>query len=283
LRYQNFSYFCYVFRSIIDNRKKYPNVVVGYNAWRDYVLSFGVGVKIHTDLPQELPGNVPTQKYYDKYFGKNGWKSSTIVSLSIGQGELGVTPLQMANIICSIANKGYYYTPHIVKGIGDKKKPRDEYKIKHYTKVESQYFEPIIDGMQGAVDHGTSTAAKLKDIKKLNITNDSIINFSPKKKYDLVLVKGLLIHLNPNKLKKVYKTIYKSCKPSGYILIAEYYSPKPTMVIYRGESNKLFKRDFAGEFVSLFKKTKILKYGFSYHKDKYPQDDLNWFLIKKYG
>jgi penicillin-binding protein 2 len=158
------SYFCYVFRSIIDNRKKYPNVVAGYNAWRDYVLSFGVGVKIHTDLPQELPGNVPTQKYYDKYFGKNGWKSSTIVSLSIGQGELGVTPLQMANIICSIANKGYYYTPHIVKGIGDKKAPRPEYKIRHYTKVESQYFDPIIDGMQGAVDHGTSTSAKLKDI-----------------------------------------------------------------------------------------------------------------------
>lgn len=158
------SYFCYVFRSIIDNRKKYPNVVAGYNAWRDYVLSFGVGVKIHTDLPQELPGNVPTQKYYDKYFGKNGWKSSTIVSLSIGQGELGVTPLQMANIICSIANKGYYYTPHIIKGIGDKKEPRSEYKTKHYTKVEPKYFEPIIDGMQGAVDHGTSTSARLKNI-----------------------------------------------------------------------------------------------------------------------
>lgn len=158
------SYFCYVFRSIIDNRKKYPNVVAGYNAWRDYVLSFGVGVKIHTDLPQELPGNVPTQKYYDKYFGKNGWKSSTIVSLSIGQGELGVTPLQMANIICSIANKGYYYTPHIIKGIGDKKEPRPEYKTKHYTKVEPKYFEPIIDGMQGAVDHGTSTSARLKNI-----------------------------------------------------------------------------------------------------------------------
>lgn len=158
------SYFCYVFRSIIDNRKKYPNVVAGYNAWRDYVLSFGVGVKIHTDLPQELPGNVPTQKYYDKYFGKNGWKSSTIVSLSIGQGELGVTPLQMANIICSIANKGYYYTPHIIKGVGEKKQPRPEYKKKHYTKVEPQYFEPIIDGMQGAVDHGTSTSARLKDI-----------------------------------------------------------------------------------------------------------------------
>jgi penicillin-binding protein 2 len=70
----------------------------------------------------------------------------------------------MANIICSIANKGYYYTPHIIKGIGDKKQPRAEYKVKHYTKVEPQYFEPIIDGMQGAVDHGTSTAARLKNI-----------------------------------------------------------------------------------------------------------------------
>jgi spore coat polysaccharide biosynthesis protein SpsF len=66
-------------------------------------------------------------------------------------------------------------------------------------------------------------------------------------------------------------------------LIAEYYSPQPTMMIYRGKRNKLFKRDFAGEFVSLFKKTKIVKYGFAYHKDKHPQDDLNWFLIKKYG
>ena len=134
-----------------------------------------------------------------------------------------------------------------------------------------------------AVEINKNACSQIKDIEKLNIINDSIINFSPKKKYELVLVKGVLIHINPNKLKKVYKTIYKSCKPSGYILIAEYYSPKPTMMLYRGKRNKLFKRDFAGEFVSLFKKTKIIKYGFAYHRDKYPQDDLNWFLIKKYG
>jgi pseudaminic acid biosynthesis-associated methylase len=134
-----------------------------------------------------------------------------------------------------------------------------------------------------AVEINKNACSQIKDIEKLNIINDSIINFSPKKKYELVLVKGVLIHINPNKLKKVYKTIYKSCKPLGYILIAEYYSPKPTMMIYRGKRNKLFKRDFAGEFVSLFKKTKIIKYGFAYHRDKYPQDDLNWFLIKKYG
>jgi spore coat polysaccharide biosynthesis protein SpsF len=134
-----------------------------------------------------------------------------------------------------------------------------------------------------AVEINKKACLKIKDIQKLNVINNSIINFLPKKKHDLVLVKGVLIHINPNKLKKVYKTIYKSCKTSGYILIAEYYSPQPTMMIYRGKRNKLFKRDFAGEFVSLFKKTKIIKYGFAYHKDKYPQDDLNWFLIKKYG
>jgi spore coat polysaccharide biosynthesis protein SpsF len=133
------------------------------------------------------------------------------------------------------------------------------------------------------VEINKKACSQIKDIEKLNVINDSIINFSPKKRYELVLVKGVLIHINPNKLKKVYKTIYKSCKPSGYILIAEYYSPKPTMITYRGKKNKLFKRDFAGEFVSLFKKTKIIKYGFAYHRDKYPQDDLNWFLIKKYG
>ena len=134
-----------------------------------------------------------------------------------------------------------------------------------------------------AVEINKKACLELKDIKNVNVINESIINFSPKKKYDLVLVKGVLIHINPNKLKKVYETIYKSCRNSGYILIAEYYSSYPTMVIYRGKRNKLFKRDFAGEFISLFKKTKIIKYGFAYHKDKHPQDDLNWFLIKKNG
>jgi pseudaminic acid biosynthesis-associated methylase len=132
-----------------------------------------------------------------------------------------------------------------------------------------------------AVEINKKACSQIKDVKKLNVINDSIINFIPKKKYDLVLLKGVLIHINPNKLKKVYKIIYKSCKLAGYILIVEYYSPKPTMMIYRGKRNKLFKRDYAGEFISLFKKTKIVKYGFVYHKDKYPQDDLNWFLIQK--
>jgi penicillin-binding protein 2 len=157
------SYYCYVFRSIVDN-KKYKNFVEGYESWRNYVLSFGVGVKLNTDLPQELRGMVPTVKYYNKVFGKNAWRSSTVVSLSIGQGELGVTPLQMANIMATIANRGFYYTPHIVKEIDGKPIARADFHEKHYTKVESKYYPVIIDGMEQVVEAGTARVAKIKDI-----------------------------------------------------------------------------------------------------------------------
>jgi len=132
-----------------------------------------------------------------------------------------------------------------------------------------------------AVEINKKACLALKQIKNINILNKSIIDFSPKETFDLVLLKGVLIHCNPNQLKKIYKIIYKSCKVRGYILIAEYYSPKPTRLMYRGIKNKLFKRDFAGEFLKKYKKNKLVDYGFFYHKDKYPQDDINWFLIKK--
>lgn len=158
------SYYAYAFRSIIDN-KKYRNTEEGYQAWRDYVLSFGIGRKLNTDLPQELRGMVPSIKYYDKYFGKGSWKSSTIVSLSIGQGELGITPLQMANIMCTIANRGYYYIPHIVKSVAGEPHFRPDFREKNYTKVDPQNFDIIIDGMEQVVEAGTARVAKLKDIK----------------------------------------------------------------------------------------------------------------------
>jgi penicillin-binding protein 2 len=153
-----------VFRSIIDN-KKYHSTEEGYQAWRDYVMSFGIGRKLNSDLPQELKGMVPSVKYYDKYFGKGSWKSSTIVSLSIGQGELGITPLQMANIMCTIANRGYYYIPHIIKSVSGKPYFRPDFKEKQYTKIDPKYFDVIIDGMEQVVEAGTARVAKLKDIK----------------------------------------------------------------------------------------------------------------------
>ncbi len=156
-------YFCNAFRAFVDNRK-FVTSENGYKIWRDYVLSFGVGRKIGVDLPHELEGNVPKVDFYDRYYGKGRWKASTIFSLGIGQGELGITPLQMANIMCIIANKGYYYTPHIVKKIGDKTNSTRNLSEKHVTLVDASHFEVIQNGMQKVVEAGTARIARFGNV-----------------------------------------------------------------------------------------------------------------------
>ena len=119
-----------------------------------------------------------------------------------------------------------------------------------------------------------------KNLGKKNIYNQSIESFNKAKKYDLVFTKGVLIHINPKNLNKIYEKMYKLSKK--YILIIEYYNPKPVSIDYRGHKDKLFKRDFAGEIMKKYKSLKLLDYGFVYHKDlSFPQDDLTWFLLKK--
>lgn len=150
-------YYWNVFRSIIDN-PKYSSTRESFIKWREYLESFNLGKTFNTDLLVERSGNVPRPEYYDKYFGKNVWRSMTIRSLSIGQGELLVTPLQLANLTAIIANKGYFYDPHILKSVnrdGEIVIPDFE---RHNTMVESQYFEPVIEGMKNvyAGDHGTA-------------------------------------------------------------------------------------------------------------------------------
>ncbi len=157
------TYHCYVFRSIIDQRK-YKTSEEGYLSWRNHVLTFGIGKRLYSDLPQELKGNVPSIEYYDKYFGKGHWKSSTIVSLSIGQGELGITPLQMANTMCIIANKGYYYIPHIVKAISDSVNIQKYFSERQFTDIDPKYFEVVVNGMESVVESGTAAASKIKGI-----------------------------------------------------------------------------------------------------------------------
>ena len=157
------TYHCYVFRSIID-QKKYNTTEEGYQVWRNHVLTFGIGKRLFSDLPQELKGNVPSVEYYDKYFGKGRWKSSTIVSLSIGQGELGITPLQMANTMCIIANRGYYYIPHIIRQVGDTVKAQQRFMEKNYTDIDPKYFDIVQDGMESVVESGTAAASKIKGI-----------------------------------------------------------------------------------------------------------------------
>lgn len=157
------TYFCHVFRSIVD-QNKFKDFDDAYENWRKHVMSFGIGVKLDIDLPHVLSGNVPTVKYYDKYFGEGKWKSSTVISLSIGQGELGVNPLQLANIAATIANRGYYFTPHIIKYIGDNKTQYKKYLTKNYTTVDPKYFDVVVEGMANVVEAGTAAASKLKNI-----------------------------------------------------------------------------------------------------------------------
>lgn len=160
------TYFCYVFRKTLDNNK-YSSIYEAYKTWRNYVLNLGFGRKLNIDLPNESGGNVPTTDYYDKYFGKNRWNSLTIISLAIGQGEILATPLQMANLAAIIANKGYYYIPHVVKKI-EGENIDDKYQKKIFVNIDSTVFEKIIKGMYLAVNGGPGATAgwvKLENIE----------------------------------------------------------------------------------------------------------------------
>ena len=143
-------YFCYVLRNVLENRK-YKSISESFDKWREYVLSFGFGRKLGSDFPSELGGNIPTSAYYDKIYGKGSWSFPTIVSLSIGQGEIGATPLQIANLAATVANRGYYYIPHIIKeSEGVEIDP--VYKEKQYTLVDTSQFKKVIHGMWKAVN-----------------------------------------------------------------------------------------------------------------------------------
>ncbi len=115
--------------------------------------SFGYGRKLGSDFTGELNGNVPSAEFYDKRY-KGRWNGLTVLSLAIGQGELGCTPLQMANMVATIANRGYYYIPHVVKRIHDRDSIDSRFYERHYPKVDARYFDPIVEGMYQAVNGG---------------------------------------------------------------------------------------------------------------------------------
>ncbi len=163
------SYFCYVFKDILEN-PKYGSVSEAFDKWREYVLSFGLGESLGCDIPNEASGTIPKGELYDKLYGKGRWKFPSIVSLSIGQGEIGATPIQLANLCAAIANRGYYITPHIIKD-NDQIEIDGKYKERHYTKVDSVYFERAIEGMWKAVNAGTAAGgtAALAAIEGLDV------------------------------------------------------------------------------------------------------------------
>jgi penicillin-binding protein 2 len=154
------AYFCNVFKKIID---KYPTTEEGYNVWKNHVNSFGLGSKLNTDLTSEVGGFVPKSTYYDKYHGRGKWSPNTIISLAIGQGELGVTPLQMANYTAAIANRGWWITPHSVKMIDGKPITDSILTKKHLTTIEQKNFDIVVQGMFQVIESGTGRGVRFTD------------------------------------------------------------------------------------------------------------------------
>ncbi len=145
------------FRTIINK----PGVAEqGYDMWRDYVLKFGMGRKLDTDLTIENQGFVPEVDYFNRYFGEHRWSALTIRSLSIGQGELGVTPLQLANFAATVANRGYYHIPHVIKNV-ENESVDSRFKRKNHVGIDTVHFRPVIEGMQRVVEN-TSASIYMK-------------------------------------------------------------------------------------------------------------------------
>jgi len=160
------AYFCQVFRRILEN-PAYPSVEAAYEKWKEYLDQFGFGQRLGIEFTNELTGFIPSPAYYDRYYGKNRWKALTIISMAIGQGEVETTPLQMANMTAAIANRGYYFTPHIVKSIGTDGKPDQKYLTKHTIAIDSANFESIVTGMEEAVNGSAGATARVAAIKDI--------------------------------------------------------------------------------------------------------------------
>jgi penicillin-binding protein 2 len=164
-------YYYQVFKKIIQQNKAksfFKDSEIGLGIWSDQVKKFGFGVKLQTDLPGVKKGHVPDVEFYNKWYGKGRWAFSTIYSLSIGQGEVEVIPLQMANLAAIIANRGYFYTPHFLKEIDKTDTIPSEFTKKNWVGIDEKYFTPILDGMYGVVNEPSGTARRAK-------INDSII------------------------------------------------------------------------------------------------------------
>lgn len=152
-------YFYYVFRKVLydnDENSTYAASAEGLRRWHEMAKKFSMGEKLGVDLPSEFKGNLPDDKYYDKRYGKGKWKFSNIYSVSIGEGEVLTNPIKLANLAATIANRGYFYTPHIVSGIGSKdNSPLPQYVERHETGIAPQHYETIIEGMKNGVKRGT--------------------------------------------------------------------------------------------------------------------------------
>lgn len=158
------AFFCWGLKSMIDRRSKYGSPSKAFEVWKNYMVELGYGYRLGVDLPGESRGFIPNSKFYSKIYGEDRWSANTIISIAIGQGEILATPLQIANFAATVANRGYYVTPHVVKEIQDTVLP-DIYRQKHRPSIKTEYFNDIAEGMRMAVQGGTCRFAQFGNVE----------------------------------------------------------------------------------------------------------------------
>ncbi len=158
------AYFCWGFKSMIDRRSKYGSSAAAFEVWKNHLVSMGYGYRLGVDLPGETRGFIPNAKFYDKFYKEGRWSANTIISVSIGQGEILSTPMQIANLGATIANRGWFITPHVVKEIQDTVID-SRYLERRFPTVHEKWFEHVAEGMRMAVTGGTCRRAALADIE----------------------------------------------------------------------------------------------------------------------
>lgn len=156
------AYFCWGFKNMIDKRGTKPGKQ--FDKWKDYMVQMGYGYRLGVDLPSESRGFIPNTEFYSKSFRGANWSANSIISISIGQGEVLATPLQIANLCATIANRGYFYTPHVVKEIEDSVIDA-RYREKHSPKIRREYYQDVAEGMRMAVLGGTCRTANIPGIE----------------------------------------------------------------------------------------------------------------------
>ncbi len=154
------AYYCNVFKRVMD---KYPTSEESYQVWKDYLERFGLGSRLMVDMTSEISGFVPKSTYYDKFYGRHRWNGHTIISLAIGQGELGITPIQMANFAATIANRGWFYTPHVIKEIDGEPITDTIYTTRHETGIDLAHYEKVVEGMYRVIEAGTGRGVRFSE------------------------------------------------------------------------------------------------------------------------
>ena len=158
------AYFCWGLKAMIDKKSKYGTYANAFDVWKHHMISQGYGYRLGIDLPGEYRGFIPNVEFYNKRYGDGHWSATTVISIAIGQGEILATPLQIANLSATIANRGHYITPHVVKEIQDTVMPA-EYLERHDTSIDNRWYEEVAEGMRMAVTGGTCRLANLTDIE----------------------------------------------------------------------------------------------------------------------